>query len=102
MKSLEARFNIVQKKNPLWSSFICFTEAIKGQKFLRPSINKWFGKLVGKEDYSRSDKLIILDQLEELSNLKRSEGARNRGETEVQGGSVGVEIHPIGQKQEIT
>jgi hypothetical protein len=71
MKSLEARFITISERNAFWSSFICFAEAIKYQKFKRQAINKWFRKLVDKEDYSKSDKVRILKQLEELSFSER-------------------------------
>ena len=69
MKSLEARFSTVFEKNPYWSSFICFSEAIKKQKFTKPIINRWFRKLVDKDDYQRSDKNKILQQLYDYSNV---------------------------------
>lgn len=69
MKSVERRFNELQKKNPMWSSLICFSEAIVGQGFKRGSINRHFS-LVDNGDYSRKDRLPIINQLEFLTNLK--------------------------------
>lgn len=69
MRSIERRFKNISEKKPFWSSYLCFTEAIKGQKFTKPMISKWFSKLVEKDDYSKSDKKQILRQLEQLSNL---------------------------------
>ena len=68
MKSLERRFNNITKKNPYWSSYVCFTEAVKGQNFRKQCIHRWFIKLVDKNDYDKKDKKSILAQLEELSN----------------------------------
>lgn len=68
MKSIERRFNKIAKRNPFWSSYICFAEAIKGQKFSRQAIHRWFYKLVNQDDYDKSDTRDILAQLEELSN----------------------------------
>jgi len=68
MRSIERRFKNIAEKNPLWSSYICFAEAIKGQKFTKPMISMWFSKLVEKDDYSKSDKNQLLKQLENLSN----------------------------------
>ena len=68
MRSIGRRFKNITEKKPLWSSYLCFAEAIKGQKFTKPMINRWFSKLVEKDDYSKSDKRQILKQLEDLSN----------------------------------
>ena len=68
MKSIERRYKNIEVKNPFWSSYICFAEAIKCQKFTKPMISLWFSKLVEKDDYSKSDKNQLLKQLENLSN----------------------------------
>lgn len=63
MRSLEARFYHILQGNPLWSSFVCFTEAIKGQRFSQKIIYQWFDLLVDKDDYSKQDKRTIFSQL---------------------------------------
>ncbi len=68
MKSLERRFNNITKKNHSWSSYICFAEAITGQKFSRQTIHRWFNKLVEKDDYDKKDKKAILSHLWDLTN----------------------------------
>ena len=68
MRSIERRFKNIAEKNHLWSSYICFAEAIKGQKFTKPMISMWFSKLVEKDDYSKNDKSQLLKQLGNLSN----------------------------------
>lgn len=68
MKSLERRFNNIKKRNPLWSDYICFAEAVKGQKFSREAIRRWFNKLVDKDDYDRRDKRKLIMNLEALTN----------------------------------
>lgn len=68
MRSIERRFKNMAEKKPFWSSYICFAEAIKGQKFTKPMISRWFSKLVEKDDYLKNDKKQILEQLEDLSN----------------------------------
>lgn len=68
MRSIERRYKSIEAKNPLWSSFICFAEAVKNQHFNRQAISRWFSKLVEKDDYSKSDKKQILNHLEDLSN----------------------------------
>lgn len=71
MRSLQARFNQVSAKYPLWSSYICFAEAITSQRFSRSIIHRWFQKLVDKDDYARSEKRAVLEHLENLTNLPR-------------------------------
>jgi hypothetical protein len=73
MKSIERRFNNIVKKNPYWSSYVCFTEAVKGQHFGNAIVLKWFDKLVDKDDYSRSDKNDILNHIYGLANWKKRE-----------------------------
>lgn len=68
MKSIERRFRNIMDKNRNWSSYICFAEAIKGQKISKDIISRWFSKLVEKDDYSKSDKKQLLKHLEVLSN----------------------------------
>lgn len=77
MKSLKARFNKIAEKTPLWSSYICFAQAIRSQRFSKQSISRWFGKLVEKDDYAKSDKKPILKHLNELSNMPRT--TKNKG-----------------------
>lgn len=68
MRSIERRYKNIEKKNPLWSSYICFSNAVKKQKFSKQIISKWFTKLVDKNDYDRECKLPLLRHLQELSN----------------------------------
>ncbi len=67
MKSIERKFNNVKKDNPHWSSYICFAETVKNQNVNEQTLNRWFNKLVEKDDYSRSDKETILSELNELT-----------------------------------
>ncbi len=79
MKSLERLFNSIAEKNPNWSSYVCFAEAIKGRGFGKQTIPRWFQKLVDKKDYERSDKKEILAHLENLTNTPRT--TKNKGKT---------------------
>lgn len=63
MKSLEAKFKREEKKNPLWSSYTQFAEAIKNQTFTKRTVTHWFNELVDKEDYRKEDKQEILQDL---------------------------------------
>lgn len=68
MKSLERRFKNISEKKPLWSSYICFAEAVRGRRFNKQTIHRWFNKLVEKDDYARNEKKGILKHLCNLSN----------------------------------
>ena len=72
MRSLERRSNNIAKKNPSWSSYICFAEAIKRQSFSKQTTHRWFQKLVDRNDYARSEKKEILAYLEGLLNPMRT------------------------------
>ena len=69
MRSIERRFKEIENKNPFWSSYICFAEAVKGQKFSRRTISIWFSKLVEKSDYGAKDKKALITNLEALSKI---------------------------------
>lgn len=77
MRSIERRFNNIAKRNPCWSSYICFAEAVEGQSFSKQTISRWFQKLVDKKDYSKSDKKGILVHLDTLTNTPRT--TKNKG-----------------------
>jgi len=68
MKSLERRFNNIQKKNPNLEDYPCLARAINGQGFSERTIAEWFNKLVPKEDYSGSEKKDLIRHLVSLSN----------------------------------
>ena len=67
MKSIERRFANIQRLNPMWSSYICFAEAIKGQGFGKQAIHRWFPKLVEEDDYAKSEKRQIIKHLLSLA-----------------------------------
>ena len=67
MRSLERRFNNIQRLNPYWSSYICFAEAMKEQGFSKRIIQFYFNKLVEKDDYDKADKRQIVKHLISLS-----------------------------------
>jgi len=60
MKSVEARFRIMDKKFPQSSSLVNFGRAVKGQRFKRPAIARFFGRLVDKSDYAKSDTRTLM------------------------------------------
>jgi len=68
MRSIERRFNDLQKKRPELSSFMNSTHAVRGQGFTKDAISRWFNKLVDKDDYSNSDKKELLQHIISLTN----------------------------------
>jgi hypothetical protein len=76
MRSIERRFTNLQHKRPELSSLINFTHAVRGQKFTKRAINKWFTKLVVKDDFDRSDKRIILRHIDDLSDEPEDDNKR--------------------------
>ena len=70
MKSLERRFKNTVDRNPYWSSYTCFAEALKGEGFGKQTIRRWFSKLVENEDYEKTGKKSILAHLWHLSNMR--------------------------------
>lgn len=67
MKSIQSNFKTVQKKNPLWSSYICFIETIKGRGYEMRSMREAFNKLVDKNDYVECEKKGILLGLRDIA-----------------------------------
>lgn len=64
-QTLEERFNRYQKKNPTWSSYLCFTKAISNHHYSQ--IRKQFNKLVTKDDYDLSKKGQLVEFLSNLN-----------------------------------
>lgn len=67
MKSVQARFNILQNQNPFLGDYIIYAKTVTGQKYTPRIISQWFNKLVDKSEYSRSDKELLLKHLGKLS-----------------------------------
>ena len=67
MRSIERKFNQIVKKNPLWSSYVCFSETVEGGCFTEKNIRYYFNRLVNKNDYLKSEKKAIIKYLLGLS-----------------------------------
>ena len=63
MRSIERRFKKFTKRNPYWSSYVCFFSAVQGQNFSKQAIARWFNKLVDKDDYCSKEKRAILTHI---------------------------------------
>jgi len=68
MRSIERRFKQINEKKPRWSSWSCFVKAIKGQKFNKKIINRWFNQLVDKDNYAKGEKKELLEYLYDVSS----------------------------------
>lgn len=66
MKSIERDFKRISEGNPYWSSYVCFVEAIRGRKYNKRIIIRWFNKLVDKDDYDKEEKNDIIADLVNL------------------------------------
>ena len=63
MRSIQRRFKKISKRHPLWTSYICFAQAIHGQKFTQKVIYSRFSKLVDTDDYDQGEKYKVLRSL---------------------------------------
>ncbi len=63
MKSLERMFQKERERNMLQSSYLCFAMAIKEQNFHKQVIQRWFDRLVDKDDYFEGEKEEIVNFL---------------------------------------
>lgn len=64
-------FYQIQKYNPCWSSFICFTCILaRNQRFTRQTVRRHFNKLVDKDDYHPSEKEQVFNWLWEAYREK--------------------------------
>jgi hypothetical protein len=68
MKSVEARFRKFQKKSSSVGEFVVLMQTVHGQKFGRETVSKWFYKLVPQDDFARSERHRLINQLYLHSN----------------------------------
>lgn len=68
MRSIERRFKQAYLEDENLSTFICLGRAIAGQKFCRERISRCFTTLVDKNDYSQSDRDVLISHLHYLSS----------------------------------
>lgn len=71
MKNIQKRFRVEQARNPLLSSLVNFSSAVKGQRYSAAVIGLYFQKLVDRDDYDELDEEDILAYLVKLSNSER-------------------------------
>lgn len=64
---MEDKFKAAQENHPTWGDYIVLRSLVKGKGFRRSYIEKWFKKLVPKDDYDPRDRKELIRQLEESS-----------------------------------
>lgn len=99
MKTLELRFKTIQENNPNYGAYIAFANAVKGQKFNKQTIHRWFYELVPKEDYDAEDKKDLFLHLEWLT--KQPEDDKKRGVNASAGRSKTKEVVVIKIKNKL-
>ena len=80
MRSIERRFKIEQDKHPEYSSFVLFCESVSYQRFSKPTIQRWFGILVDKDDYEAKDYTALIEHVTKLSHSKKPPEEHTEGE----------------------
>lgn len=63
---IKNRFESIQKKNPLYSSYTSFALAVKGMPISGMKLGELFDELVEKDDYAKKDRETILMHLQTL------------------------------------
>ena len=69
MRSIQSSYEKNQKCNPYLGSYPCLATAVKERGFSRKSLVKAFNELMPKEEYAESEKKVLIDHLEYLTNL---------------------------------
>lgn len=60
MKSLERRFNRTEAEHPEWSTLTIFNMAAWKQGFSFQRLQKYFYKLIDRDDYAYEDRYEVL------------------------------------------
>lgn len=68
MKSIQRRYGLFKARHPELGDFTVLMKTVKGQKYTKDTISRWFEKLVEKDDYSKEDKKHLMDNLLKLTN----------------------------------
>lgn len=66
MRSIEHTFSVIREREPFWSDYVCFAEAVKGREYQPRQIATWFKKLVPKDEHIGTDKNKLLEHLGSL------------------------------------
>jgi hypothetical protein len=67
MRSIKRRYLKIKERNPFWSDYTCFAEAVTNQSFSKDMISRWFNVLVDKSEYLKKEKREVIKHLMMLS-----------------------------------
>ena len=65
---IKKRFESIQKKNPLYSSYTSFALAVSNAVISQMRLIELFDELVEKGDYAKRDRETVLEHLGKLNN----------------------------------
>jgi hypothetical protein len=68
MRSIEANYKNIEKKNPSLGTYPCIAYAVWGKNFSRDTIARFFPKVMPGDEYDKYTKNDYIDQLHTLSN----------------------------------
>lgn len=71
MRSIQARFNKQEKLTPNAGAYINLQRAVRGQRFVRKSIEDAFDYYVPKADYLQSERAGLLNWLDIVNSRPR-------------------------------
>ena len=69
MRSISRNYEEIQAKNPSMGAYPSLARIVKHRKFSRKSLVKNFNDLIPKSDYAESEKKVLIDNLESLTNM---------------------------------
>jgi hypothetical protein len=69
-KEMEVAFKTAQESRPSHGDYIVLMGLLRGKKFRKPFIQKWFKKFIPKDDYNPKDAQKLIDDLVVASNPK--------------------------------
>jgi hypothetical protein len=80
MRSIKARFNEQEQKNPFHGASINLVRAVRGKKFSRQNLLKAFNELMPDEEYDKADKKELIDFLELTTNTLEENEKRGKNQ----------------------
>jgi len=69
MRSVEANFLKIEKRNHNQGAFISLAQAVRGKGFSRKSIVKAFKNLMPEEEYAKDETKALIDNLENFARV---------------------------------
>jgi hypothetical protein len=67
-KAMEEKFKDAQEARPSHGDYLILMGLMRGKKFRKPFIQKWFKKFVPKDDYDPKDAKKLIEDLNKASN----------------------------------